>query len=285
MANPSTKNGHLDIANELVEYLAKIHLSGNEYQIIWAVLRKTWCWKNGDKKKDFDWISLSQFEKITDLNRVAVCRAKKLLLLKKILIEENEKIGLNQDYSQWVVSKTTLVSKTAIGSVENGNRVVSKTTHTIDTLTKDNNTKDTMKNKKYFLNQYRERLGKEPMETKLTEKQLDFITRSSLIEYFKKAVNEIHSKSYFTDPDDIADLKKENSKINGQIKLFWGRCKKNKKKAEEVIDWYSREYGKWKNWSPGFCFRKDTVIDFENKGVETNRKNVGVVKTGKGVFE
>ncbi len=67
-----------------------------------------------------------------------------------ILAEENGKIGFNKDYSQWVVSKTTLVSKTAIGSVKkvlegsvkNGNRVVSKTTHTKETNTKERITKE-----------------------------------------------------------------------------------------------------------------------------------------------
>jgi phage replication O-like protein O len=113
MANPQKENGHLDIANELVDIFARTHLTGNSWQLIFAVLRKTWCWK-----KKTDWISLTQLEHLTGLNRVSVCRAKKSLVSKMILLETGNKIGLNKDYSQWVVSKTTLVSKTAMGSVK-----------------------------------------------------------------------------------------------------------------------------------------------------------------------
>lgn len=139
MANPQRENGHLDIANELVKFLAKTHLSGNEHQIIYAVWIKTWCWH---KKKD--WISLTQLEKLTGLNRVAVCRSKKLLVSKMILVEENGKIGLNKDYDQWVVSKTTLVSKTAIGSVKKvlGGSVKNDTYKR--NYTKETNTKESM---------------------------------------------------------------------------------------------------------------------------------------------
>jgi predicted transport protein len=130
-----------------------------------------------------------------------------------------------------------------------------------------------MKNKQYFLNERRRELGKPPMIIRRnTPKQTEFIKRSSLIEYFKKAVNSKYNKNYFTHPSDIADIKKENAKISVQLKMFFDRCDKDIKKCQEVIDFFSDEYGKWCNWKPSICFRKDTVIDFENN-IENKNNN------------
>jgi hypothetical protein len=138
-------------------------------------------------------------------------------------------------------------------------------------LTKLNLTKKDMKTYKSFLNQRRKEKGLEPVKFELSDDQKDFFERSKLIPVFKKAVNENLSKSYFEDPDDIEDLKRENSKINIGIKKFWIRCKKDFNKASEVIEYFAGDYGAWCNWKPAVCFRKDTVVDFENK--EKPKKN------------
>jgi len=49
MANPQPEDGHIDIANEIAEKLARTQLSGTEHKIIWAIWRKTWGWH---KKED-----------------------------------------------------------------------------------------------------------------------------------------------------------------------------------------------------------------------------------------
>ena len=131
--------------------------------------------------------------------------------------------------------------------------------------------KKKMKNKKYFLDILRKEKGLPPMQYKFSENQWDFFDGSKLIPLFKKAVIDTKNLSYWEHPDDIADLEKENSRINGQIKIFWKRCDKNLEKATAVINWYSSDYGKWKNWSPGYCFRKDTVVDYENRSVKKGK--------------
>ena len=102
--NPQREHGHLDIANELVDQLAKLHLSGNEWQIVWAVLRKTWSWH---KKEDA--ISLTQFQKLTGLSRPAVNKATKQLVAKRILVAKQllyiHTYSFNKVYSQWTSSK------------------------------------------------------------------------------------------------------------------------------------------------------------------------------------
>lgn len=113
MINPQKENGFMQLATELVDIMAQIHLNGNEHQFIYAVWRKTYCWHKRE-----DWIALSQLEEITGLSRVAICRAQKSLVSKKILVKKDGKLSFNKHYNEWVVSKTTLVSKTAIGSVK-----------------------------------------------------------------------------------------------------------------------------------------------------------------------
>jgi hypothetical protein len=41
MANPQREDGHLDVANELAEALARAPLSGAQFRLVWVVLRKT----------------------------------------------------------------------------------------------------------------------------------------------------------------------------------------------------------------------------------------------------
>ena len=49
MANPQAENGHTDIANEIVEALARTRISGTETQLLWVIFRKTYGWH---KKED-----------------------------------------------------------------------------------------------------------------------------------------------------------------------------------------------------------------------------------------
>lgn len=118
MINPQSENGHIDINNESAERFAKLHLSGNEWQILWVVLRKTWGWH-----KKIDSISLGQFQKYTGMNRNATVRSITKLVSKKILLSDKSEYvtqySFNKHYDQWeVVSKTILVSKTAKTSIK-----------------------------------------------------------------------------------------------------------------------------------------------------------------------
>lgn len=106
MANPQIENGHLDIANELVEVLAKTQLSGYESRILWAVWRKTYCWH-----KKSDWISLEQFIQLTDLQESHISRTIKKLIEKKILTKNGKLISFNKNYQNWQVNLPKMVSK------------------------------------------------------------------------------------------------------------------------------------------------------------------------------
>ncbi len=102
MATPQLENGFLRIATEIVEALPRIRISGEEWQCLWVVFRKTYGWH---KKQDH--IPLSQFCLATGLKRPNVCRAINKLVSKKILVvikKETSSISMyrfNKDFESW----------------------------------------------------------------------------------------------------------------------------------------------------------------------------------------
>jgi len=105
MANPALKNGYVSIATELVEKFATLSIPSSEMRIVWVVWRKTWGWKDGDRHKDWDWISLSQFEKLTTMKHGNVAKSLKSLVVKRILLKKENSYKFNQNYDEWVVVK------------------------------------------------------------------------------------------------------------------------------------------------------------------------------------
>ena len=146
MANPQCENGHVDIANEIVEHLARYRLSGQEWQVIWVILRKTWGWH---KKKDS--LSLGYIAKMTLMKRPTVARAIKKLLNKSVIKKDNSFINIymfNKDYESWksVIKKDTtrkVLSKKITGVIKKDNKSVIKK----DTTTKET-TKETIQKKR-----------------------------------------------------------------------------------------------------------------------------------------
>jgi len=111
MPNPQLEDGFLKLANEVVDSFTKYHLSGNEWQLLWVVIRKTY----GFNKKE-DAISLTQFQKETNLSRPAVVESLHKLVVKNILVVKKilyiNTYGFNKDYSTWTSSEKPTSSET-----------------------------------------------------------------------------------------------------------------------------------------------------------------------------
>jgi len=153
MNKPQLENGYVKIANEIVEALAKIRISGEEMQILWVIIRKTYGW---NKKEDK--ISLNQFSELTGIKRPNIVRAIKKLIVKGVIKKDNSFVisySFNKDYDKWVavIKKDTGinndnrgVSKKIIAGINNDNKGgINNDTHNRkkDTTTKDTITKDT----------------------------------------------------------------------------------------------------------------------------------------------
>jgi len=94
--SPQVENGHTDIANEIIDYLCGYRISGEEWQVLWVIIRKTYGWH-----KKQDWISLSQFCELTQMPKSSVCRAIRKLIVKKVIIKNNSVYLFNKNYSMW----------------------------------------------------------------------------------------------------------------------------------------------------------------------------------------
>lgn len=107
MASPQWENGFTKIANEIVEALVKVRLPPSEKDIVLFIIRKTY----GYQKKE-DRISLTQFEKGTDLSRPTVVKALKNLISRNMVVKAGLLIRFNKDYEKWVVNAGLLVKST-----------------------------------------------------------------------------------------------------------------------------------------------------------------------------
>jgi len=131
MASPQKEDGYTQIPNELLEQLAKIKLNSCEGRTIFALIRKTYGWH-----KETDRISISQFEKLTGLNRSSQCRALKSLVDRNVFIKDMTNYitayGIQKDYTKWKgsLSVGTSVSRETRVVSEVGPKLVSKEVHT-----------------------------------------------------------------------------------------------------------------------------------------------------------
>jgi len=96
MANPQREDGHVDLANEIVEALAKTYLSSYESQILWAIFRKTYGWH-----KKMDWITGSQLVKMTAISKSHVSETLKRLIHRNLIIKNGNKLGFQKDFEKW----------------------------------------------------------------------------------------------------------------------------------------------------------------------------------------
>ena len=131
MANPQKENGFTAISNELVEAFQRLHLSGNQWRLLWVILRLTYGWN-----KKTDYISLTTFEKCTGLKRWNLKRNLDDLFHREIIIRDNSgyiiKYGLQKDYTKWKTSiknNTSIKNDTATGIKNNTKTSIKNDTH------------------------------------------------------------------------------------------------------------------------------------------------------------
>ena len=123
MVNPQKENGHVRIANELVEAFQLLHLSGNQWRLLWTILRFTYGWN-----KKADCISLTTFEKFTGIDHRNVKRNLDVLAQRKIISKDGSgyimKYGIQKDYSKWQtgVENSTSVNNNTSTSVKNNTK-------------------------------------------------------------------------------------------------------------------------------------------------------------------
>ncbi len=125
MANPQLEDGYTRVANEILEALISHRLSGQEYQVVLLIIRKTFGFG-----KLCDLISMGQIAAATGINRAKVASLLKGLYAKNILgVTQKDNSYINclhfsKDHERWKV----LPKKVAV--TQKGNKsVTQKGTH------------------------------------------------------------------------------------------------------------------------------------------------------------
>ena len=143
MADVQTENGFTQIANELLEALAKIRIPGEARQVLDVIFRKTYGFK-----KTSDRISLSQFCLATGINKPNICAALSTLKRINIIAQKDNTLGniykINKDFDTWQpLPKKITLPKKIIPVAQKDNLPLPKKIPTKETITKETITKET----------------------------------------------------------------------------------------------------------------------------------------------
>lgn len=140
---PQVEDGYTRIANELFDAILGARLSSHELNVMMAVIRKTY----GYNKKQDD-ISASQIGALCGIERTHVTAALKKLEAKQMIHKRIGTfgcvIGIQKDYSQWLLEKKKGRTESVLGQNPSKSRtelvLVDRTesVHTKDNLPKDN---------------------------------------------------------------------------------------------------------------------------------------------------
>ncbi len=145
MVNPQKENGYTPIANEIIEALARVKISGRDFNVLLFVIRKTYGFQ---KKVDF--IALSQIAKQCFISKTRASQIMtRLVLMNLLTVQENiNGIGksylFNKHYEQWhTVQEYLNRSGKPMCTVQKElNRPFRRSLTTKETYTKETNTKE-----------------------------------------------------------------------------------------------------------------------------------------------
>jgi len=128
VANPQIKNGYTRIANELLEAICRLDISGNEMRILLYIIRRTYGFNTSYAE-----IPLSDISCAVGMRREHIQKALKKLSGKKIIEvrtyggSKSQTISVIKDYQKWSVETcaTCLLPKSATVA-KNGNTTVAE---------------------------------------------------------------------------------------------------------------------------------------------------------------
>lgn len=128
----------------------------------------------------------------------------------------------------------------------------------------------TPKTPRNFLNQRRQDIGKEPMRTPRSEKQVQTFEALKWKDYFRDQGSVQHGMEFFKVTGDKREKVVSKLIINahGQVNL------------KELIDWWFEGEGEWAGYEPEQCFAGKTLERFMNRG-KGKKENNSILKSWK----
>lgn len=173
MVSPQIENGYTKIANELLDAIVRCKLPGDEGQVFWTIIRKTY----GFNKK-MDRIALSQFNLATGLLKPHICRALSKLIEKNMITKSGKgnlpSYRLQKDYTKWKsLPKSVILPDVVTPITESGNSALPNlVNYKRHILTKDNDTKREAKASPSVENN--------PIDIKLTQLLITLIQKNDI---------------------------------------------------------------------------------------------------------
>ena len=128
MANPQLNNGYTKIANELLEAICRLNVSGNEMRILLYIIRRTYGFN-----RTYAEIPLSEISEAVGVRTVHISRALKRLAALNLIELHSSKgvkpqtISIVKNYEKWSVeSCTELPLPKMVTVTKNGNPSITK---------------------------------------------------------------------------------------------------------------------------------------------------------------
>ena len=128
MANPQLSNGYTKIANELLEAICRLNVSGNEMRILLYIIRRTYGFN-----RTYAEIPLSDISEAVGVRTVHISRALKRLAALNLIELHSSKgvkpqtISIVKNYEKWSVeSCTELPLPKMVTVTKNGNPSITK---------------------------------------------------------------------------------------------------------------------------------------------------------------
>ena len=171
--NPDpTKDGHTDIAHPIAQEWAKYRLSGEEWQVLWVIIEKTWGWH-----KSWDNISLKQFYEATEMKKPSIIRAIKKLIDKNIVSKRANRnltsYHINSHFNTWkLLAKKLTLAKQLMTVSKTANDISKTANEKIQNSALENNlqapketiTKETIQKKILYVDQKFENITEEKIQ-------------------------------------------------------------------------------------------------------------------------
>ena len=99
MASPQREDGYTAVANELLEAIFKVHLSGNQLRLVLLVLRESYGWS----RKESMPMGYKTMNRKTGISRSSIQLALSVLIDAKVLSVRKGRWSLNKDYQKWEI--------------------------------------------------------------------------------------------------------------------------------------------------------------------------------------
>ena len=156
--NPQRENGHRRISNEVFKALVATKMSGAIYQVILAVIDRTWGYD-----KPYGYISFAQFKSATTLSQQSISKAVQNAEKARIIVVERDGTGkgnkylFNKHWDTWLTSQLNHTSQgNHTGTSQPNHTRTSQPLKAKDTLTTEKDINN-YRNKKYRNRPYRKK--------------------------------------------------------------------------------------------------------------------------------